>query len=81
MKKAVKITLIVLALLLLLAPIPMKLKDGGSVYYAPLTRLYEVRVYRAMETDENGTDGWKKGVELYLFGLKLYGNTYFTTEK
>ena len=56
MKKTVKIILIVLVLLLLLAPIPMKLKDGGSVYYAPLTRLYEVRVYRAMETDENGTD-------------------------
>jgi hypothetical protein len=81
MKKAVKITLIVLALLLLLVPVPMKWKDGGSVCYAPLTRLYEVRVYRAMQTDENGTDGWKKGVELYLFGLKLYGNTYFTTEK
>ena len=81
MKKPVQITLIILVFLLLLTPIPMKLKDGGSVYYAPLTRLYEVRVYRAMQTDENGTDGWEKGVELYLFGCKLYGNTYFTTEK
>ncbi len=81
MKKTAKIVILMLIFLVLLFPFPMQLKDGGSIYYAPLTHIYEVRVYRAMTVDENGTEGWKKGTELYLFGQVVHSNTYFSTEK
>ena len=81
MKKGVKIALIALILLIVLGPIPVRVRDGGSIYFKPLTGVYQVRVYRACDTDENGTEGWKKGIEIDLLGKTVYGNTYFTTEK
>ena len=81
MKKGIKIALIVLIFLIVLGPFPVQVRDGGSIYYTPLTHIYEVRVYRACAVDKNGTEGWKKGIEIDLLGPTVYGNTYFSTEK
>ena len=54
-------------LLILIIPIPMHLKDGGTVEYKALT--YKVsKVHRLFE------DGYEDGIIIEIFGIELYNN-------
>ena len=73
MKKAI---IILIALSILLFPISLKAKDGGTVTYFPITMIYRVTFYNRI--GENGT---LKGTEISVFGIKVYSNTYIEAEQ
>ncbi len=78
-KKNKKINFIVVIILILaLIPIPMKLKDGGSVEYKAI--LYEVTKYHTINTES--TKGYDDGLKIKILGLTIYDkiNTYIETE-
>ena len=50
-----------------LIPIPMKLKDGGSVEYKAI--LYEVKKYHTINTES--TKGYDDGLKIKILGLSL----------
>lgn len=66
---------IILAILILLVPIPMRLKDGGSIKYKAL--LYSItKVHRFNIESETG---YENGIEIEILGMQIYNNV--KTEK
>ena len=57
-------------LVILLFPITNRLKDGGTVEYSSL--LYSVTKYHKL--DESADDGYIDGIEIKVFGTKIYRN-------
>lgn len=68
-KKSVLIIIIIIALILLI-PIPMRLKDGGSIKFQAL--LYSVTKYHKLDHVANG---YVDGIRIEILGMKLYDNT------
>lgn len=68
-KKVVTIVIIIIALILLF-PIPMKLKDGGSIKFQAL--LYSVTKYHKL--DHNAEDGYVDGIGIEILGMKIYNS-------
>ncbi|MBO4412307.1 MAG: hypothetical protein J5794_09015 [Lachnospiraceae bacterium] len=64
--------LILMALGLLLLPIPSYTKDGGSVVLMPITNLYEFIIYGGRAP--SGKNGHTEGTDVYLFGNKVYSS-------
>ncbi|NLO09789.1 MAG: hypothetical protein GX129_07980 [Clostridiales bacterium] len=69
-KKLLRIAIIIIAIILLL-PIPIRYKDGGTVEYKAI--LYSVTDYHSL----NGVDGYDTGIEIKVFGITIYENTTF----
>ena len=69
-KKVVTIVIIIIALILLF-PIPMKLKDGGSIRFQAL--LYSVTKYHQL--DHNAEDGYVDGIGIEILGMEVYNST------
>jgi hypothetical protein len=69
-KKIIRITIIIIALILLF-PIPLRYKDGGTVKYQAV--LYSITDYHALR----GVDGYDTGIEIKILGIKVYENTTF----
>lgn len=67
-KKSVLIIIIIIALILLI-PIPMRLKDGGSIKFQAL--LYSVTKYHKLDHVANG---YLDGIRIEILGMKLYDN-------
>lgn len=79
MKKRAKRILsavLLLILLVLLFPIPMRYKDGGSVGFRSVLGLYEVRDWHQMAPLEQG--GYIEGWSVEIFGKEIYNNTHLT---
>jgi len=78
MKKAkvILIICIVIAVLLLVVPIPHTLKDGGTIYLCPIIPAYEIYIFNA----EGFDDQTMKGLAINLFGIEIYENTYYVSE-
>lgn len=77
MKKKIIISVTTIVLIVLLFPIRMNLKDGGSVRYKAI--LYSVtKVHRLMLEDEAEASGkvkpFEDGYEIEVLGLKIYSN-------
>lgn len=67
MKKKV---IVVMAILVLLIPIPVHLKDGGTIEYKAL--LYKVsKIHRL---NANSLTGYEDGIIIEILGLKIYEN-------
>lgn len=78
MKKKIMIGIIVAVLLMFLIPIPMQMKDGGSVQYSAL--LYKVTKYHQfvieVESEESGyLEGW--GIE--ILGMEIFNNAEYVS--
>ena len=79
MKKKIIILIIVILLFILLVPIPMHLKDGGTVEYKAL--LYTVSKGHSlkpipieeMEKEENNK-GYEDGIIIEILGFEIYNN-------
>lgn len=69
-KKIIRITIIIIALILLF-PIPLRYKDGGTVKYQAV--LYSITDYHALR----GVDGYDTGIEIKILGITVYENTTF----
>lgn len=73
MKKKVIILIIIVGIILLF-PIPMHLKDGGSVEYKAL--LYTITRYHKLAPIEEGQDvAYIDGVGIEILGKEVYNNT------
>ena len=68
-KKTIIIVCVIIAVLVLLVPIPMHLKDGGSVKYSAL--LYSVTDVHRMDPV---TDGYEDGTIIKILGFEVYNN-------
>ena len=65
-----KLIIILVVLVILLFPISLKAKDGGTVTYFPITFVYRVTVYDRVERDMT-----LKGTTVKIFGKTVYDNT------
>ncbi len=72
-KKIFLIVAIVVALLILLTPIRMNLKDGGSVRYKSL--LYEITKIHQLSPEVNGVKPYIDGFEVKILGIRVYRQT------
>ena len=72
-KKKLYIIAIILMLVVLLAPIRMNLKDGGSVRYKSL--VYEVTKIHQLATDVGGVKPYIDGLEVKILGMTVYRET------
>ena len=69
-KKSRILWIIVVILLILLIPIPVRLKDGGSIEYKAIIYTY-TKIHRLNETSQTG---YEEGWELKIFGIQVGGN-------
>lgn len=70
MKKIIIITICVLLAIVLLVPIPLRLKDGGTVVYQAV--LY--RVEDVHRLDHNSEDGYIDGIVISVLGFEVYSS-------
>lgn len=70
MKKKILITVIVIILLVLLVPIPMRLRDGGTIEYKAL--IYTVS--KVHKLNHNSASGYDNGLIIKIFGKEIYNN-------
>ena len=75
MKKKIFIIIASIIAILLLFPIPFRLKDGGSVEYRSIIGLYEVKNWKQMGFIENAGETLKTGITVKIFGIKVFDNT------
>jgi len=71
-KKAI-IAAIILAAAVLLFPIRMNLKDGGSVAYKSL--IYEIIKIHRLSPNDDGANPYIDGIEIKLFDITVYKAT------
>lgn len=72
MKKKVMIGICVLLAIVLLVPIPMRLKDGGTVvYHAVLYQVEDVHRLGAVDTAENE---YLEGMIVRILGMEVYNS-------
>lgn len=67
------IAVIIVALVILLTPIRMDLKDGGSVRYKSL--IYEVTKIHKLSPDVDGVKPYIDGFEVKILGITIYRET------
>ena len=77
MKNKRKLVIIIagIALAILLFPIRLSLKDGGSKVYRSMVGSYEVQDWNQMCCTEDGSAATKTGITIKLFGGKVFDNT------
>ena len=75
MKKKILIGAAILILVVLLFPIKLQYKDGGSVAYQSVVGIYRVTDWHQMLSLEEG-EGYKEGISVEIFGAEVYNNTY-----
>ena len=72
MEKKVMIGICVLLAIVLLVPIPMRLKDGGTVvYHAVLYQVEDVHRLGAVDTAE---DEYLEGMIVRILGMEVYNS-------
>ena len=72
MKKKVMIGICVLLAIVLLVPVPMRLKDGGTVvYHAVLYQVEDVHRLGAVDTAE---DEYLEGMIVRILGMEVYNS-------
>ena len=73
MKKKVILIIIIIALILLI-PIPMKLRDGGSIEFKSI--LYTITKYHKLAPIEENTETvYIDGIGIKILGMEIYNNT------
>lgn len=72
MKKKLIVILIILIGLILLIPIPMRLKDGGSIEFKAI--LYTITKYHRLTVKEDGETKYADGLGIKILGMEVYNN-------
>ena len=70
-KKKIIFIICFILLLVLLIPIPIRLKDGGTVEYKAI--LYEVSDVKKL--NDSCTNGYEEGIIVKVFGFQIFNNT------
>ncbi len=71
MKKWIVVTAVIMVFLVLLTPIPIYWKDGGSVTFKSL--VYEVTKIHQLPPDID--EAYIEGLEVKILGMTVYRNT------
>ena len=71
-KKKVLMAVIIVIGLVLLFPIPQRLKDGGSIRYAAL--LYQITDVHRINPDIESDEPYLEGIEIEILGAKIFSN-------
>ena len=72
-KKTFAVITIIVVLVLLLIPVRMNLKDGGSVRYKSL--VYEITKIHKLAPDVDGVKPYIDGFEVKILGMTVYRET------
>ena len=72
-KKTLAVTAIIVVLVILLTPIRMNLKDGGSVRYKSM--IYEVTKIHQLAPEVDGVKPYIDGFEVKILGMTVYRET------
>jgi len=72
-KRIIIIAAIMLALILLF-PMPIRYRDGGSVEFRSIVNLYSITKLHELRPIEEG-EGYRAGIEIRVFGLTVYQKT------
>lgn len=72
MKKKVMIGICVLLAIVLLVPIPMRLKDGGTVVYHAV--LYQVEDVHRLGAVDMAEDEYLEGMIIRILGMEVYNS-------
>ena len=72
MKKKVMIGICVLLAIVLLVPIPMRLKDGGTVVYRAV--LYQVEDVHRLGAVDTAGDDLVEGMIVRILGMEVYNS-------
>lgn len=72
MKKKVIIGICILLAIVLLIPIPMHLKDGGTVVYNAV--LYQVEKVHRINTKSTEEVDYLEGTIVKIFGIEVYND-------
>ncbi len=70
MKKKIILFIVIIITLVLLVPIPFKLKDGGSIEFKAL--LYTVTKYHRLDMESE--TGFQDGLGIKILGMEVYNN-------
>ena len=74
MKKKAIILIFVLLAVILLVPIPLRLKDGGTIEYrAILYKVSDVHSLATLEETENGKM-YNEGIIVEILGMEIFNN-------
>lgn len=73
MKKKILIILIFVSLLVLLIPVPLHLRDGGSVEYRAV--LYTITKVKSLNLES--VTGYSEGTIVKIFGLEVFNNVSY----
>ena len=71
-KKKIATIIIIIITLILLIPIPMRLKDGGSVEYRAI--LYAVTDVKRLNPDMESEKAYLEGITIEILGMEIYNN-------
>lgn len=71
MKRKVIVGIIIVLLIVLLIPLPLRYKDGGTVEYRAV--LYSVTNYHSLKAEE----GYYTGIQVKILGILVYDSTDF----
>ena len=72
MKKKAMIGICVLLAIVLLVPIPMRLKDGGTVVYRAV--LYQVEDVHRLAAVDTAEDEYPEGMIVRILGMEIYNS-------
>lgn len=72
MKKKVIIGICILLAIILLIPIPMRLKDGGTVAYNAV--LYRVEDVHRIDPEATSADDYLEGTIVKILGIEVYND-------
>jgi len=72
MKKKVIIGICILLAIVLLVPIPMRLKDGGTVAYNAI--LYRVEDVHRIDPEATSADDYLEGTIVKILGIEVYND-------
>lgn len=84
MKKKIVIGIVVFVMLVLLIPIRLQMKDGGSIQYKAV--LYSVTKYHQITLKEGSEDngivesGYRVGWRFEVLGLEIFNNVRFVSD-
>ena len=72
MKKKVIIGICILLAIVLLVPIPMRLKDGGTVAYNAI--LYRVEDVHRIDPEATSADDYLEGTIVKILGIEVHND-------
>ena len=73
MKKKLIIGICILLIAVLLIPIPMRLKDGGTVRYTAI--LYTIEDVHRLNPDINSDQEYLEGTIIKILGMEVFNST------